>query len=225
MELNPPKTRVRAKQTHRLIRSRYPTVDAFVDVSPADDRDTLTDLESWTNDRIENELGERLVLAPSELATGPNASVINAAFCHPNPSGGRFTSGQLGGWYAAKELRTAHAEVIFHWWREFEEVGLTSGRVQARQYLADFDTILDDVRDRRHYASLYNAKSYRRSQKLGARLRGDGSNGLIYDSVRDPDHDCLVVFRPKLVRNAHQGAHFEYIWSGSAVPEIQRLTK
>jgi hypothetical protein len=27
------------------------------------------------------------------------------------------------------------------------------------------------------------------------------------------------------VRNAHQGAHFEYIWSGSAVPEIRRLTK
>jgi hypothetical protein len=225
LELNPPETRVRAKKTHRLIRSRYPTVDAFADVSAADDRDALTDLESWTNDRIENELGQRLILPPPELATGSNASIINAAFCHPHPSGGRFTSGQLGGWYAGIELRTAHAEVIFHWRREFEEVGLTSGRVQARQYLADFDATVHDVRDRGRYASLYSPKTYRRSQKLGLRLRAAGSNGIIYDSVRDPGHDCIVAFRPKLVRNVRQGAHFEYVWSGGAVPEIRQLTK
>ena len=225
MELNPPETRVRAKGTHRLVRSRYPAVDVFADVAPANDRDALTDLESWTNDRVENDLGQRPMLPPSELATGSNASIVNAAFCHPHPAGGRFTSARLGGWYAGLELRTAHAEVVFHWWRELEEVGRTSGRVQARQYLADFDATFHDVRDHRRYASLYSAKSYRTSQQLGARLRAAGSNGIAYGSVRDRGHDCVVAFRPKLVRKVRQGAHFEYVWSGNAVPEITRLTK
>jgi hypothetical protein len=225
LELNPPEIRVRAKKTHRLVRSRYATVDVFAGVSPPADRDALTDLEGWTNDRIANELGQRLVLPGSELATGPNASVVNAAFCHPHPSGGRFTSGELGGWYAGLELRTAHREVVFHWWREFEEIGRTTGRVQARQYLADFDASFHDVRDRGRYGSLYSPTSYQRPQRFGARLRTAGSGGIIYDSVRDPGHDCLVAFRPKLVRNVRQGGHFEYAWSGNAVPKIRRLTR
>jgi hypothetical protein len=222
VELTPPARRVRARKTHRLVRSRFPPVDAFTAVSPAADRDALADLESWTNDRIENDLGRLSLVAP---ATGPNASIVNAAFCHPHPAGGRFTSGRLGGWYAAIELRTAHAEVAFHWWQEFEEIGATSGRVEARQYLADFDTTLHDVRDRRRWASLYSPRSHRRSQGLGIRLRAADSNGIIYDSVRDPGHDCLVAFRPKLVRNVRQGAHFEYVWRDGAVPEIRRLSK
>jgi hypothetical protein len=193
-------------------------------VSPTADRNALADLESWTNDRIENDLGQRTILPASELATGPNASVVNGAFCHPRPAGGRFTSATLGGWYAAIELRTAHAEVAFHWWREFEEIGRPSGRVEARQYLADFDAAFHDVRSRRRYRALYSPRSYRRSQKLGERLRAAGSNGIAYDSVRDPGHDCVVAFRPKLVLNVRQGAHFEYVWSEDPVPEIRRLT-
>ena len=225
MELSPAETRVRARKTHRLIRSRHPAVDTFADVSPPGDRDALTDLESWTNDRIQNELGERPILPVSELATGANASVVNASFCHPHPSGSRFTSGRLGGWYAAIELRTSHAEMIFHWWQELEEIGLTSGRLQAREYLADFDARFHDVRDRARFAPLYSPKSYRRSQQLATRLREAGSNGIVYDSVRDPGHDCIVAFRPRLVRKVRQGAHFEYVCSGRPVPEIRRLTR
>jgi RES domain-containing protein len=224
VELTPSTSPIAVERTSRLIRSRYPPENVFDTISPAADQVELTDLESWTNDRIQNDLGERLVVPESEWVTGPNATVVMAAFCHPHPSGGRFTSPTLGGWYAAFELGTAHSEVAFHWWQEFEEVGATSGRVEARQYLADFEATFHDVRDRRRYARLYNAKSYRRSQKLGDRLRKAGSNGLIYDSVRDPGHVCIVAFRPKLVLNVRQGAHFAYVWSGDPVPEVNQLT-
>lgn len=200
-------------------------MDLFAAVSPAADREALADLESWTNDRIENDLGQRVLLPAPMLATAPNASVVNAAFCHPRPTGARFTSGRLGGWYAAIELRTAHAEVAFHWWREFAEVGVASGRVAARQYLADFDAAFHDVRNRRRFRALYSPTSHRRSQPFGARLRAAGSNGIVYDSVRDPGHACLVAFKPSLVRNVRQGAHFAFTWSGGPVPEIRRLTR
>jgi hypothetical protein len=224
VELIPPETRLRGKKTHRLIPSRYPPVDLLADVSPAGDREALTDLESWTNDRIQNELGERVMLPRTEWVTGQNASVVMAAFCHPSPTGGRFTSAELGGWYAAFALRTAHKEVAFHRWREFEEVGATSGRVEMREYLANFNTTFHDVRDRKRHAALYDPASYAKSQTLGVRLRATGSNGLVYESVRDPGHHCVVAFRPKLVLNVRQGAHFEYVWSGSAQPEIRKIT-
>jgi hypothetical protein len=147
-----------------------------------------------------------------------------AAFCHPHPTGSRFTSAALGGWYAAFELHTAHKEVAFHWWREFTEVGATSGRVEARQYLADFNASFHDVRDRRRYRTLYDPDSYAESQAFGTRLRDERSNGLVYKSVRDPGHDCIVAFRPKVVLKVRQGAHFEYTWSGTPTPEIRRLT-
>jgi RES domain len=222
---DPREARIRVRRTHRLVASRFPPVDVFADVSAPADRDALNDLESWTNDRIRNDYGERLLIARAEWATGPNASVVMAAFCHPHPRGARFTSGELGAWYATFELRTAHAEVAFHRRPDFDEVGARSGRIQLREYLADFDARFHDVRDRRRFATLYHPKSYKHSQALGIRLRAGGSNGLVYDSVRDPRHDCIVAFRPKLVLNVRQGAHFEYEWSGGGPPEIRQLTR
>ena len=222
--MTPPLFRLRGRRTHRLIPSRFPPIDVFADVASSRDRDALTDLEGWTNDRIQNDLGERVMIPRSEWPTGNNASVIMAAFCHPNPAGGRFTSAELGGWYAAFALRTAHKEVAYHRWQEFVEVGETTGRVEMREYLADFNEEFHDVRDRGRFAAVYSPTSYVRSQAFGLRLRSEGSNGVIYDSVRDPGHHCLVAFKPKVVLNVRQGAHFEYTWSGHSQPEIRTLT-
>lgn len=223
MELTPPETVLRVRNTHRLIRSRFPPRNVFADVSPPGDHETLAELEGWTNERLQNERGERIVVPRAEWATGPNASIVMAAFCHPRPTGGRFTPPPLGGWYAAFELRTAHAEVSHHWWAEFAEVGADAGRVEARQYLADFAAGFHDVRDRRRFRALYDPDGYTAPQALGTRLRDASSNGVVYDSVRDPGHACLVAFRPRLVRRVRQGAHFAYVWSGSPTPTIERL--
>jgi hypothetical protein len=221
--LTPPLAQLRGRKTHRLIPSRFPPVDVFATVAKPGDRDALTDLESWTNDRIQNELGERVLVPRADWATGNNASVVMAAFCHPNPAGGRFTSPDLGGWYAAFAIRTAHKEVAFHRWQEFAEVGVTTARVEMREYLANFSDVFHDVRDRGEFAAVYSPASYVRSQAFGVRLRKAGSNGIIYDSVRDPGHHCLVAFKPRLVLNVRQGTHFEYAWSGSSLPEIRKL--
>ncbi len=222
--MTPPLARLQGRTTHRLIPSRFPPVDVFADVAGPQDRAALADLESWTNDRIQNELGERVLVPRSEWATGNNASVVMAAFCHPNPAGGRFTSPDLGGWYAAFALRTAHKEVAFHRRQEFAEVGVTTGRVEMREYLAAFSAAFHDVRDRSQCAAVYSPTSYVRSQAFGGRLREADSNGILYDSVRDPGHPCLVAFKPKLVLNVRQGAHFEYTWSDSSQPEIRKFT-
>lgn len=154
----------------------------------------------------------------------PHASVVMAAFCHPPPGGDRFTDGTVGAWYAAFALDTAHAEVIHHRTNELAEVGVLEARVEMRQYLADFDAGFHDVRRRgRAYAALHDPDDYAASQAFARELRAQGSNGILYRSVRHAGGECLVCFRPPLVLNVRPGAHFEYRWEGRRKPLVRRL--
>lgn len=225
MELTPPVRRVHLSRTHRLIPSRYPTVGIFDRVAEPSDLAELFELEGWTDDRIQAELGRLHILPAKEWVTGvPNATVIMAAFCHPRPEGGRFNTSELGAWYAARTLTTAHRETIYHRTQEFAEVGTFESHVQVREYLADFDSRMHDLRGiGRAAAKLSDPDSYAESQALGARLRAAGSNGIAYRSVRDPRGECVVALRPRVVLNVRQGAHFEYVWRGTPEPEVRRL--
>jgi RES domain len=144
-----------------------------------------------------------------------------AAFCHPDPHGARFNDADLGAWYAARSLETAHAEVIHHRTIELEEIGVLDARLQMREYLADMDAAFHDIRgDNLGFAPLYHPNSYAASQAFARPLRAGGSNGVLYRSVRHPGGECIVCFRPLLVTNVRQAAHFEYRWSGTRTPTI-----
>jgi len=225
------------RDTHRLIPSRYPTIGPFDRVASADDLPALFELEGWTNDRISVELGILSTIPREEWVTGPMASVVMAAFCHPRPGGGRFVEPQRGAWYAGRSLATALAESIFHRSKELVEVGGFDTRVEMRLYLADVRGSFHDVRphareDRgagsprgvpAQLAPLYDPDSYDASQKLGDALLAEGSNGVLYRSVRDPRGQCVACFRPPLVRNVRIGGHFEYRWDGTPDPVVRRL--
>jgi hypothetical protein len=223
--LNVPPTRIRLVNTHRLIPSRYPPVGIFDTIAEPDDLASIIELEGWTNDRISAELGVLGRIPSAEWVVGrPMASVIVAAFCHPDPQGARFNGADLGAWYAARSLRTAHAEVIHHRTIELEEIGVRDARVQMREYLADMDANFHDIRgDDPAFAPLYDTDSYIASQAFAQPLRAGGSNGVLYRSVRHQGGECVACFRPAVVMNVRQVAHFEYRWSGRRTPTITRL--
>lgn len=225
MELTPPLARLRRRDTHRLIPSRYPPVGLLDAVASPDDLELMIELEGWTNDRLSAELGVIRMLPPDEWVLGrPQASVVMAAFCHPSLSGSRFNGPDLGAWYAAFALETAHAECIHHRTQELAEVGVTDARVQMRQYLADFDADFHDLRGRDPaFAPLYDPDEYAAPQEFAARLRAHGANGIAYRSVRHPRGHCLACFRPRLMLNVRPGAHFEYRWHGRPEPEVIEL--
>jgi RES domain-containing protein len=185
--------------------------------SPAD-LPLIFELEAWSNDRVSAELGLLYRLPQEEWVTGPQATVIMAAFCHPRVAGGRFNGVERGAWYAARKLATAHAEIAWHRTRELAEVGVFETRVQMRLYLADFNAAFHDVRGEDQ-----DPDSYTGSQALARELLESGSNGIVYRSVRDPGGECVACFRPRLVGNVRPDAHFEYRWTGTRVPEIRRL--
>ena len=220
-----PLTRIELVNTHRLIPSRYPPVGLFDLIAEPADLETIIELEGWTNDRISAELGVIGRIPSTEWVVGrPMASVIMAAFCHPDPQGARFNGADLGAWYAARSLRTAHAEVVHHRTIELEEIGVLDARLQMREYLADMDAAFHDLRsDNPDFAPLYHPDSYVASQAFAQSLRAGGSNGVLYRSVRHKGGECVVCFRPRLVANVRQAAHFEYRWSGTRVPTITQL--
>ena len=73
------------------------------------------------------------------------------------------------------------------------------------------------------FAPLHDPVSYALSQEFGRRLFEAGSNGVLYRSVRHPGGECLACFRPPLVLDVRQGAHFEYRWEGRPDPVVRRL--
>jgi RES domain-containing protein len=199
-------------------------VGVFDDVATPDDRKIILELEDWTNDRISSEFGLLSTIPKSEWVVGvPGATVIMASFCHPSPEGGRFNGPDRGAWYAARKLDTAIEETIFHKAKELDEIGVYDTYVQMRQYLADFDCQLYDVRPSPHFDGCHDPTSYKASQALARTLLTDGANGIIYRSVRHAGGECVACFRPRLVTNVRQGAHFEYRWNGNQRPNVTKL--
>lgn len=227
MELIPPTVKLRLKDTCRLVPSRYPSRGILDEVSSPADLAMILELETWTNDRISTELGAIHRIPKAEWIAGrPMASVVMAAFCHPRPAGGRFNGAERGAWYAANSLPGAHAEVVYHRTLELAEIGVLETRVQMRLYQADFHDTFHDVRaDLPENVPYHDSASYVASQALGRTLLEDGSNGVIYRSVRYPGGECLACFRPARVANVRAGAHFEYRWPGTRTPQIRPLGK
>jgi hypothetical protein len=227
VELTPPIRELNLAGAWRLVPSLYPSRGILDAVASPADLPAILELETWSNDRISSELGALHRIPMREWVAGrPMASAIMAAFCHPRPTGGRFNSSERGAWYAANSLEAAHAEVVYHRTLELAEIGVFETRVQMRLYLADFHAMFHDVRANVPENNPYHdPTSYTASQALARGLLADGSNGVIYRSVRHyaRGSQCLACFRPSLVANVRIAAHFEYGWQGTRAPHIRLL--
>ncbi|MFW5837565.1 MAG: RES family NAD+ phosphorylase [Desulfovibrionaceae bacterium] len=184
----------------------------------------LFDLDHATNDRLlgENNLLPGIGLA--ELVYGvPGYRMVNAAFCHASPLGGRFNGPDRGVWYAGFELETAQAEVLFHKSVQLAEVEWDEEEVVDYQdLLANFDAKFHDLRDATDFEDCLSPTSYAASQALAARLLAAGSGGVVYPSVRRAGGTSLACFRPALVGNVRQGLEYVFHWRGMDTPACMR---
>jgi RES domain-containing protein len=220
----PPTALVRRNDTHRLIPSRYSDGSDSVLVRIADDDahlDALFDLDNASNDRLLAENNRLPGIGIHELVFGvPYFRVVNAAFCHAHPFGSRFNGFDRGAWYAAFELRTAQAEVVFHKSVELAEVDWFDEDVTYDDYLADFSAAFHDIREDAAFAECLSPDSYLASQELAQQLLDAGSLGVVYPSVRRKGGTCVACFRPALVMNVRKHATYRFVWRGKAKPEI-----
>jgi hypothetical protein len=216
--LEPPLRRLRWPAAHRILPSRYPPIQLFERLTddPAE-WETLAEIESLTNPRIRDQIGEIRLVPLEERVSGPGASWVMASFTHLNPRGSRFSDGSYGVYYAAHELATAIKETVFHLNRFYaatadpphaEDMRVLAGRIDARFH---------DLRGDPQWRPYLDQDDYAASRKLGRRLRAQGSNGVVYPSVRRRGGQCLGAFRPKAVGIPAQGRHLQYYWDGQRI--------
>ncbi|MET0213593.1 MAG: RES family NAD+ phosphorylase [Vicinamibacterales bacterium] len=215
---------VRQFDTHRLVPSRHLARADSVLAAIADNDahlQAIFELDAATNDRVLAEHERLPGIGLEELVFGvPHAGVINAAFCHANPLGGRFSSPDRGAWYAAFELATSQAEVTFHKAVQLAEIGRFEDSVTFDDYLADFSASFHDLRRTRGAAACLDPGSYVESQLLAERLLEARSLGVVYPSVRHAGGTVLACFRPALVMNVRRDKTYRFTWEGRPEPVV-----
>jgi hypothetical protein len=217
----PKTTPISQNDTHRLIPNKFyeegESVLSRLGLPPAQ-MEHLFQLDDATNTRLAGEANLLPGITVHELVFGvPHYHIINAAFTHARPAGSRFSGDDRGAWYAGFSLKTAQAEVAFHYAEGLREVNWPEEEtVSYREYLADFRAEFHDLRNKdlrdgeprvdTAYKKYLQPDSYRASQQLGRRLLDQGSAGVVYPSVRHAGGICIACFRPALVSNVREGA-------------------
>lgn len=215
---------VRMAPCYRIVASRMPTIHLFERVADPADWDALYALESLTNPRIRDEIGELHLVPRADRVGGVNASIVMAPFTHLSPQGTRFTDGRFGAYYAAESIDTAIAETRYHREVFMRATAEPPMELEMRCYLADVGCVLHDLRRRRtELPDVYDPDSYVASQTLGRALHADGSNGIAFDSVRRDGGECVAIFRPRLVQNVRQGVHLRYAWDGTRISQVYEI--
>lgn len=218
----PPEKRVRWSHAYRIVPSRFPAVGLFDRIADPEDLEAVFAIEALTNARLREELGALRAVPVKRRIGGPGSTPVMAAFTHLDPAGSRFSDGRWGVFYAARSVSTAIEETVFH-----REVFLAATSeppcdVQVRCYQTRIDARLHDIRG--GWLDAQDPDSYVASVALARRLRAAGSNGVVFDSARDPGGQCLAAFYPDVVAPCVQAGHYLYRWDGQRIAQVLEIS-
>lgn len=221
-----PRTALDWAPAYRVIPTRFPAVNLFDRVASAEDFDALYALEAMTNDRLRTEVGELDLVPPAERCFGPGCGPIMAAFTHLNPLGSRFSDGNYGVFYCAREARTAVAETRFHSAKFLAATSEPPTRQQMRLYTVKARGEVIDLRGNAMVdAAVLSPNNYSAGQALGRDVRAAGAAGIAYPSVRDAGGQCLAALKTTILRDCRHAAYLEYNWNGSTIDSVFELNQ
>jgi hypothetical protein len=211
---------IRWPKAVRIISTRFPTIDLFEDIADPSDWPLLIAAEQKTNPRLADGIGALDLVPPKRRVGGQNASYLMAPFTHASlDRASRFSAGVPGVLYAGNSFKVALAETVFHRGQFLAKTNESPGWTsQFREIVLTVETRLHDLR-----GTPRNPSNYDEDQALGAKLRAAGSDGIVYQSVRWPQGECVGLFYPDCARNALQGRHLDYHWDGSRVDLYRTL--
>jgi len=222
MPNSPPLHRIRWQRAYRIVASRFPPVGVFDAIADPKDLDALHAIEALTNPRLREEWGELNNVPRDRRISGPGSTPLMAAFTHINPEGSRFSDGSYGVLYLSHEFETAVEETVFHRERFLAATKEPPTDLTMRSYVSGVHGALHDLRG--GWKAEHDPDSYAVSRKLGARLRKDGSNGVVFDSVRKRGGQCAALFYPDLASLCVQGKHLIYRWDGERIAQVLEVS-
>ncbi len=219
----PPSKRIRWSAAWRIVPSRFPPIGVFDRIADPADLDALYAIEALTDARLRDELGALHCVPKERRISGPGATPVMAAFTHRNPDGSRFSDGSWGVFYAGRRIGTAIEETVHHRERFLRSTREAPIDLEMRCYRCAIDGRMHDLRG--GWPAVHAADDYSASRKLAGELRAAGSNGFVYDSVRDPGGECVAAFYPDLVTACVQARHLIYRWNGEHIAAVLEVGK
>ena len=217
----PQQRRVRWAAACRIVPTRHPAISLFDRVADADDFDALYALETMSNERAREAVGEVERVPRALRQFGPGSGPIMAAFTHVNVDGSRFSDGRWGVFYAARERATAIAETRYHHARFLAATQQGAMHLPMRLYHVAIDARLHDLRPHEAaFDAVHDADSYAASLALAGHLLAAGSTGVVYRSVRHAGGQCVGLFSPQGARHCVHAAYLLYAWDGQAFSDV-----
>lgn len=208
---------------YRIILSRYPQIHLFERVSNPEDWDVLYAVESLTNPRLRDEVGDIRLVAPEDRVYGDGASWIMAAFTHPPVDGwGSRFNRDFGIYYCAADEAIAIAESSYHRARFLRESRIDNTTQEMRVIRAQLGpTTLHDIR---HLVGdgIYDPENYGEAQQLGYALRDSKSFGVHYQSVRAKG-ECYGVMRARALSDAIHWRYLRYHYDQGVIVDVESL--
>ncbi len=208
---------------YRVILSRYPQIHLFERVSNPQDWEVLYAVESLTNPRLRDEVGDIRLVPPEDRVYGDGASWIMAAFTHPpvDGRGGRFNR-DFGIYYCAADEAVAIAESSYHRARFLRESRIDKTTQEMRVIRAQLgQTTLHDARPLVGHA-IYHPDDYGEAQQLGYALRDAKSFGVHYQSVR-AQGECYGVMRARALSYATHWRYLRYHYDQGTIVEVEAI--
>ena len=209
---------------YRIISTRYPQIDLFERVASPGQWEILYEIESLTNQRLRNEVGDINLVPEEDRVFGAGSSWIMAAFTHPprDGQGGRFNR-NFGVYYCAADEGTAIAETSYHRARFLRESRIDKARLEMRVLRAYLGpTRLHSLCAVGDDDGVYDPRDYTESQRLGDEIRRRNSPGIHYRSVRC-DGECSAVMRPNALSNAVHMNYLEYTFENGAIVTVEPI--
>ncbi|KAA0259045.1 RES domain-containing protein [Deferribacter autotrophicus] len=210
-------------KSFRIIPTLYPERTLFDFVDSREELEYIYFIESLTNDRIKNELGNLELVPEDEWIFGEGTTPIMAAFTHPSPA--RFNTEYFGVYYASKELVTAIKETVYHREKFYTYNKAPANAYHMRVYCAKIKgNLFYDIRNEKIYQIYYHENDYTESQKLGVKAKKENKDGIVYKSVRHPKGTNIAVLRPKVIVSPCNFVKLLlYYWNGEKIEAVVDL--
>lgn len=220
MSIKVPLSPLHWKPSWRVIPTRYPEIDLWSRVGDPHDQAALNEIEQLTNHRLRAERGELLVLRKGDYFPKRCLVDVKASFCNKG-QGGRFNSRQFGAYYAASDLKTAVCEKAHHTIRLLHEARITSMTAPMRVIKAEIKAELSDFRAlQKKLPEVYASSDYSAGQQWATRLWNEGSQGVVYVSLRNIAGECIALFSPQTIKHCYKDRILHFDWDGKNKIEV-----
>lgn len=218
---SPPLVHFSPTTVYRIIPSRYPPVHLYREVAPADDWELLQQTSMRTNNRLVEETYPGGLIRSEDRISKSSSHYIIGPLSRPNPQGSRFADDTFGVLYSGLDFETTQAEVIVQREAFLRATVQKPQRIDMRVVNIDLEGDLHDLRD----ADPSTLKDLAQTRALGRKLRGEGSYGVVFESLLRPGGNCIAVFRPPVLSNCRQERHLGYVWDGERIADIFEYTR